>query len=137
MGSIQTRHIATCGLTVRTVTGTITSAELLAAIQSFCAGPATPLLLWDVRAADLSALAADDVRLIARTVSGPAGSRAGGKTALVFASDLGYGLGRMFDSYVDAGGPDVEYRSYRSLPEALTWLGVPADALEALPSAGQ
>ena len=130
MGTIETRFFGTHDLTLRIAKGPLTAEEILAALRSYYSGPVTSLLLWDARGADLSALTGEDVRLIVSTVRGYLDPRAGGKTALVFTSDLGYGLGRMFDSYLDSGLTKVENRSFRSLPEALAWLGVPPGALE-------
>lgn len=130
MGTIETRLLGTHDLTLRIARGPLTAEEILAALRSYYSGPVTSLLLWDARDADLSALTGQDIRSIVDTVSGYLDPRAGGKTALVFTSDLGFGLGRMFDAYLESALTKVENRSFRSLPEALAWLGVPPDALE-------
>ena len=51
-------------------------------------------------------------------------ARKGGKTALVFSGVFEFGIGRMFEAYLEIGSLSFEINCFRSLEAAFDWLGV-------------
>ncbi len=51
-----------------------------------------------------------------------ADQRKNGRTALVFASELGFGLGRMFDSMLEFDVSIVSYMVFLDYDTAMKWL---------------
>lgn len=113
-------------LTVITVEGDVTGKELADSVREFYAGNPTDRLVWDFSGASFEKITIRDLQMVSRTAGQYAVSRKRGKTALVFAADVGYGLGRMYEAFREAEDSPVGYRSFRSMDEALSWLGPPA-----------
>lgn len=78
--------------------------------------------LWDFTDADLSGLSAHDIQMIADFVAAHAQERVGSKAALVFSSDLDYGLGRMIDAQVEMELSPVSLQSFKNKEAAQQWL---------------
>jgi hypothetical protein len=78
-------------------------------------------LLADYRAADLSALTAARMRLIAtRSPLSPTVRR-----AFVVRGEANFGLGRMFETYNQLSTPTATVRIFQDLDAALAWLAEP------------
>lgn len=48
--------------------------------------------------------------------------RAGGKTAVVTAKDVDYGLARLYQTHSEIRYRPIEFRVFRNMPEAVQWL---------------
>ena len=110
-------------LTVRAIVGDVSVQQLLDALAEYFAGQPTLNVLLDFSEAELRMLKAREVRLLAQVTRQYAECRAGGKTALVFSSAIGYGLGRMFEQLRHATGAPVAYKTFREREKAMEWLG--------------
>jgi hypothetical protein len=125
MATITTTIEPELGLTVQTVVGTATAREITGAIESYYAGPVTKLILWDFTDAQLSLITAGQIKDLVNLTKRYAASRVGGKTAFVASSDLGFGLGRMFEIQQDVNEAAISHQSFRTRAEALEWLLCP------------
>jgi len=92
--------------------------ERLVAHASFV--PGMPCL-WDIRGADTSAIDRHGLVTIADYMKDHGGARGRGKTAIVAASDLDFGVSRMYEG-ISASTTPVELRVCRSTDEAERWL---------------
>jgi hypothetical protein len=110
-------------LTTTTVSGVLDADGIVDTIRRFYDGEPTDLVLWDLSRAEFDELSSEDVHRIARTTTMYADRRPQGRTALVFSEDVGFGLGRMFGSLQEVSDSPVRHRSFRSLEEAMAWLG--------------
>lgn len=128
MGTIETHIDLEKDLTIHTASGEISADEILSRIRSYYAGKTTRLLMWDLTGADVGNLSASDVRNFVDLTNSLTKERAGGKTALVVATPLAYGMGRMYELSKDASDEyRIGHRTFRDRKAALEWLGVPAD----------
>jgi hypothetical protein len=123
MGSIETKPDTSKGLTTFKALGIMKAVEFQDCLQCYYEAGVTPLALWDLSEADLSALTSDEINYLAQYGSQLATNRAEGKTAIVFDSPFEYGLGRIFQAYVEINTTPVEVRLFRNLEEAKQWLG--------------
>jgi hypothetical protein len=118
----------TAGLVRSTCTSTLTAPELLAHMTQVRADPAfTPAFhhLVDARAVDRCDVDGHDLRHLAtRNPWGP-----DARCAVVVGSDVGYGVGRMYEIFSEQAGHTVQV--FRELDEALRWLGVEGGAAAA------
>jgi hypothetical protein len=108
-------------LLTMTVTGTVTAAEMRAHLLRVAADPDyRPDLrsLTDFTDASPIAASGDEARELARILPTAPGAR----RAVVSASDLHYGLGRMVSQAHET--PGIEIRVFRTRAEALEWLGL-------------
>ena len=84
----------------------------------------TPLTLWDFSDANIAAITADDIANLAQHASQLAEIRREGRTAIVFNDDFDFGLGRMFETYLEMTGLPLEVKLFRQLDKARQWLGI-------------
>jgi len=124
MGNIDTQIDTQKDLTIQIVTGEITAQEIIAAIESYYQGVATRLILWDISQASLKKIRSEEVAQVAKLTQKYSRLRERGKTALLFSSELGFGLGRMYDINQDVERSELTHMSFRNRDEALAWLGV-------------
>ena len=125
-GEIVTRTHPEQDLTVYTVSGAFTIADINRVIEDFFSADRTTLTLWDFTAADFGQVVSTDPQQIAGFSKKYEGQRSpGSKTALVFSQDLGFGLGRMFEIIRQLDESQTSYRAFRSHREAMDWLGLP------------
>ena len=122
MGHIQTTYDSSQGLTTYKVVGKMTTTSFIDCLARCHAGDLSLLNLWDLTEADLSAIATDEIEDLAEYAKHLVESSQGGKTALVFGGSLGFGLGRMFETYLEIAGLPLVINSFRSLEAALQWL---------------
>jgi len=123
MGKIAKEIHEQTGLTVYTALGSVTGGEIQNAIRDFYEhGPVTRNVLWDISFAELVELTADDVRAISRLPRQSLEKRAGGKTAIVAAKDLAYGLSRMYQSSSQREELPFEVKVFMDPGRARKWL---------------
>jgi len=119
---IDSRSDLTRELTEYICTGIMDRAEITDAVDAFYADNPTPNVLWDLTDANLSALSAVDVQMVAEHTASRAHSRAGGKTALVAPTDVDFGMSRMFQTMIDNADHEASVRVFRSRDEATEWI---------------
>ena len=124
MGHITTTYDFPNGLTTFKVVGKVRAADFVDCLASYYNGSVTLLNLWDATEADLSAIVNDEMEAIAYFSSFLAVKRKGGKTAIVFDTQVDYGLARMFESLLETAGLPLKTYVCRRLDEAKQWLGV-------------
>lgn len=112
--------------TVLTAVGKVTFVEMRRAIESFWeADPVTLDVLWDYRRADMSGLSRDDHEKLVRVglrYRDRHAERVGGKTAIIAADDLEYGMNRASEVLTHLEGYPFEVRTFRTAEEAEVWL---------------
>ncbi len=124
MGRIETTDDSSQDLTTFKAVGIMVANDFIDCLQSYYEAGATSLAMWDLSEAELSGLASDEIINLAQFGSQLASSRSEGKTAIVFNSHFEYGLGRIFQTYVEMNPIPVELRLFHNLDEAMGWLGV-------------
>ena len=77
-------------------------------------------VIWDLRNADLAGFSNEEILMIRDIVEAHKDVRKPGKNALVFPSDLDYGLGRMYE--IQAQDLPIDINVFRTMEEALEWL---------------
>jgi hypothetical protein len=125
MAEIVARVEAQHDLTIFEIRGTISADELLTSIREFYTESVTKRFLWDAREGSLAGISADEFRNIARSTKKISNCRDEGKTALLGAKEIDYGLGRMYESFAEMENIPCEYRTFRAFEDAMEWLGIP------------
>jgi hypothetical protein len=108
-------------LTTHTVTGNITTDEIISILEEFYRHP-TKFLLWNLSQADLSNITGDDLRHILEVSNTLCKHRKHGKTAILAPSDLPFGLGRQYAILGELYDNPVHIESFRSYDMAIAWL---------------
>ena len=121
MGIRITRHDER-NLTVFTVSGRTEVDEQLEALRAYYADGPTAHTLWDFRGLDGPRLSTEDLHRIVRFVRREGARRPSGRTALVAATELDYGLGRMSSILSSSLRVPVEIQAFRSIEEAEAWI---------------
>ena len=124
MGPIETDIDLPKDLTTYKVVGKVALGDFLESLSSYYQGEVTPLTLWDFTAADITAMASDEISHLAEYASTLAVRRQRGRTAIVFDAPLDFGLGRMFETHLEMTGLPLEVRLFRNLADAREWLGI-------------
>lgn len=124
MGNIETTYDQPQELTTFKVVGKMRMADFYDRLDSYYDGALTPLALWDLTEADLSAINSDQIGGLAEYATQLAEARKDGKTAIVFATMHDFGLGRMLETHLEIAGLPLEIYICRSLDAARNWLGV-------------
>jgi DNA-binding MurR/RpiR family transcriptional regulator len=109
-------------LTERIAVGELTIADVMAELERFYSGPITSRILWDLSAATFNTLTSVDIERLSAAAAPLVKARVGGKSAVVAASDLGFGFSRMYQAYRDMHIDSLPYMSFRTRQEALDWL---------------
>jgi hypothetical protein len=109
-------------LTVLTATGEVTAREILDVIAAYYAARPTKNVLWDLSAAALEHVTANEVKPLVQASQQYTAGRVGGKTAMVFSSVSAYGLGRLFDQLRQVRDTPVETMSFHDRAAAMAWL---------------
>jgi len=102
-------------------TGTLKDEELRAHQQAVLSDPAfdpTLYQLWDCRGVDQVEVS----NAVLRDLAGSRSFAPGTKRAVVAATDLHYGLARMFQ--IMHGDAPEDFQVFRSLEDATAWLGL-------------
>ncbi len=122
MKTITTRVEPEKDLTCFTIDGPVEAAELVEAIRSFYEHAVTLKVLWDLTHADLSRISPVDVQQIAALSAEYADKRTDGKTAIVGADDLAFGLARMYGMNKESTALPFKTETFRTLEEARRWI---------------
>ena len=122
MASIETSIDLTRQLTIHTVTGEITFAEIVEAVVKYYQGSITQLLLWDFSHASLGQTTSEQIHQLVYLTKPFTSRRKGGKTAFLFATDIDFGIGRMYEIQVNGFDEYVTHRVFRDKDPALKWL---------------
>jgi hypothetical protein len=109
-------------LTIHVFTGVVLPDDIFEAVKALYASNPTPHHLWDVTQADLTRINPKDLDKIALLAHKEAPSVRTGRTAIVASSDLGFGFGRMYESFARISGQSVEVHSFRSRKDAEDWI---------------
>lgn len=124
MGEIETTSHRSKNLTIFTARGTLTANDFRESTVNYYAGEVTPLILWDLTHAEVSAITTDEIRDLALLAKQVSTRREGGKTAFVFGRPFDFGLGRMFESYTEIENMPFTFRPFLTTVEARAWLGI-------------
>ncbi|RPI02566.1 MAG: hypothetical protein EHM64_13780 [Ignavibacteriae bacterium] len=122
MATIDTNIDTNHQLTIHTIVGEVLAEEISDKIRTYSESGPTNYVLWDFSRAVLDKIKSHDVEIFISLTSQYASYRKGGKTALVFSSDLGFGLGREFDTYTDLKESRIPYMTFRRKEDAIKWL---------------
>lgn len=124
MGRIETTYDPLRDLTIFKLAGKVSAVDLFDCLANYCSGAVTLLNLWDDTETDLTAITASEIEDFAEYASHLAEARKSGKTAIVFGRAFEFGLGRMFETYLELAGLPIEVHLCRSIDDARKWLGV-------------
>ena len=111
-------------LTVFTGKGELSFDEIQSAIKSFYNGGPTHYVLWDMSDATANSISHIEIREIVGLIRMSRKGRKGGKTAIVAASDVDFGLSRMLQILLESPEElhQVWLEVFRSKDEAVQWL---------------
>lgn len=127
MGHIETVYDLPKDLTMFKAVGKMTADDFFDCLASFYNRGVTQLTLWDLTEADLTEIATGEIQNFAEYARHLAEARMGGKTAIVFRGKFDFGLGRMFETYLELAGLPLKIHVCRCLDAARKWLGVGGD----------
>ncbi len=122
MGRIETVVERERDLTVRTVHGAVSAQEITDAVAEYYDSGFTNRILWDFTDATIRDWSRSDLHAVAQLTTVFTARRLNGRTALVFASTLDYGLGRMFSSLTEATGNPTTFQAFADRAAAIAWL---------------
>ncbi|GFO66809.1 hypothetical protein GMLC_03880 [Geomonas limicola] len=108
----------------------MTCEEVLNELRLFYQGEPTKFVIWIVPQGALLQLNGGDLRRIADFVKDNLQGREEGKTAFVAEATLAFGFGRMLNNLGEAKEIPVSTKTFRSIDEALEWLGLDALPME-------
>ena len=109
-------------LTVHMVRGPVRLKEIQEAAMAFLTDHPSRLSLWDFTGAEFSGLQVSELDPFFNRLRPFVHSRTGGRTALVFASAEGFGLGRMCEALAEVRGFPMGMKAFYSREEARRWL---------------
>jgi hypothetical protein len=109
-------------LTIYKCSGIIPTQELFDSAKFFFHSEPTLNHLWDTTDADLSQVKGNELEELAKLTKQYAPERAGGRTAFVAPDDLNFGLARMYATYSEITGFQVEMKVFRTHKEAEQWI---------------
>lgn len=123
-------------LTFISVYGNCDFVELLEVEYEFYWNDTTSNLLWDCSQAKFANISNGRIEASIEHSMKNLHTREGGRDAFVFHDDLGFGLGRVYQSLSAIRGFPVKIRPFRTMDDAWRWLGgnLP-DAFFELPTA--
>jgi len=123
MANIETDIDFEKDLTIFSVKGELTANEII----QYASGPynqtPTKLVIWDVSEGHIYNNTSDEFRNIALKMKKLTEKRQGGKTAFIGNLDADFGMGRMYEVFAKTENLPVEFKSFKSLDEAMKWLG--------------
>jgi hypothetical protein len=121
---VETRIDPDTGMRQHAVTGDLTFDGLMSALAGIYADPAfrpEQNSLWDLRETRATEISVTDLRRIVDLVRENWGTTGAPKSALVVSSDLDFGMGRMYEAFLDSDmGSQV--RVFRDIDEARNWI---------------
>lgn len=122
MKHIGKRYEASSDLTIFTVIGPVTPAELAEAINEFYEGVTSKDVIWDLTRGDFSLISNTDIQDLVNIPRSQYLARKGGKSALVADKDLAYGLARVYEARTAMDPLPFETKVFRTMKEAYQWL---------------
>ncbi|MEM7468372.1 MAG: hypothetical protein AAF387_15995 [Pseudomonadota bacterium] len=125
MAEIKIHRFPNKDLTVFAVIGALRLAELKTAVDEFYSGKFTLNTMWDLREADISAIEVGEVKEILDYSMEYLKRREGGRSAILVSTDVNYGMGRVFDTFVELSSSPVENNVFRDYEEAMAWFEPP------------
>jgi len=123
---VETRIFPSASLTIHTPHGVLTAWDIRATVDTYYQGQVTQDILWNFADATLQQISMTDVEVLAHLTKRYGQTRPGGKTALVFARAVDYGIGRMFQLFAELSDTNVTFMPFHDLTSALLWLHRPA-----------
>ena len=109
-------------LAIFTAVGELTFSDQMEALRSFYEGSPTLNVIWDLRNISGHRITADELRRIIAYIHQYQDKRPGGKTALVSATPLDFGMSRMSEFYAKSEGLPWTLRAFQSMEDAETWI---------------
>jgi hypothetical protein len=109
-------------LTIHTVSGPVTGDELIAAAVDYVRDSPSRLALWDFTGADFSPMPTVDLVPLFDAAKPFIENRRGGKSAFLFNSREGFGLGRMSEMLADSRDYPYEVQAFWDREAAMNWL---------------
>jgi len=120
---VETRMDVAGDITEHVMTGRTSDEEFFSAEEEFYREGPTTLQLWDLTGCDLSDITMSGLRsFVARAARLGQARPPGGKTAIVVASDLQFGLARVSEAFGDLVSLPFDLRTFKARAEALAWL---------------
>jgi hypothetical protein len=119
MAPIETRVDRQKDFTLKIVTGETSATEIIEEIESYYSGEPTTLILWDLSGGSFGKMISQDIERIVDKIQSYSYSRKSGKTAFVFSSLSGYGLGRMYEILNETRDSPIARRTFMTKAEAL------------------
>jgi len=110
------------GVTVVTVRGAVTAAEVQAAAIKVCERTTQIRVLWDGTWADVSRISLVDLQSLFHTLQPVVSSREGGKTALLTSVDAAFGIARWISILSELSGFPHPIKAFKDREEAVEWL---------------
>ena len=114
-------------LTTHIVTGEVTSEELLRAGMSLLQENPTRLALWDFTEAEFSAVTTQELVSIFDSLAPYSHHRQGGRSALLFSSTVGFGLGRLSEALAEVRHFPYQIKAFSDRENAMAWLDLPPE----------
>ena len=124
MAKIETIIDSQKDLSVFTVNGALIADEIIERVEEYYTRHPTKLVLWIMGEVDLTAITSAGIERIIQIAKKHTGKRQEGKTAIVGAKDIDYGLARMYEAYTGLENLPYEYKIFKDVDEAKEWLGV-------------
>ena len=109
-------------LTTYICTGPVSAAAIEKQVRILYQGKPSLHAMWDFTESDLSPLSPEDISGIALMVKNTSHSRAGGKTALVFSTEMLTSMGPLLASIAEIEVPDAKIKVFNDLSAALGWI---------------
>jgi len=119
---IQPHYDEKLNLTTFVCSGQVTAAEIEEQVKVLYRGTPSLYALWDYTDADVSALSPVDISGIAKFVKTASHSRAGGRTALVFPTEMLNNMAPLLESISEIEVPDAKIKIFADLDAALVWI---------------
>lgn len=111
-------------LSVYTVKGKVNAQDILMEIEAYIKGAHSTRVLWDFTSARLERISNEDSHTILQAAKKFGKNVKEGKVAMVFSHDLGFGMGRMFETLSEIEHYTFEFNTFRTIEDARTWLGI-------------
>jgi hypothetical protein len=109
-------------LTIFTVKGELTFQEEMETLKAFYSGEPTANVLWDFRLLEGERISLQELEAVSDFIKTNQSKRPQGKTALVVANELDYGLSRASMTLYEIRNVSLSLMSFRSMDEALKWI---------------
>ena len=106
------------------VTGAVNADQVCRQILGFLGEKPTSRVLWDIRNGTLAKLTKQDMQHIITECGAHADKRRGGRTAVLCARPVDFGLARMFGTLAELYHVPFDIHVFGEHTEAMSWLGV-------------